>query len=94
MAKGGIRSKINSPIVRKVLMAAGAVSLATSIAAIVLPNQAQLINNPIVRAGLGFVVGDIPGAAVNFLTAGGLSSITGGSNGGTSSVQGNTGGFA
>jgi len=90
--KGGIKSKINSPIVRKVLMAAGVATIATSVAAIVLPSQAQLINSPIVKAGLGFVVGDIPGAVTNFLLSGGVGGLTGGN--GSSSNGNNTAGFA
>jgi len=91
MARGSIRSKINSPLVRKVLMASGLATIAVSVASLVLPNQAQLINSPVVRAGLGFAVGDIPGAITNFLLAGGIGSLTGGGNG---SNGGNTGGFA
>jgi len=92
MARGSIRSKINSPLVRKVLMASGLATIAVSVASLVLPNQAQLINSPVVRAGLGFAVGDIPGAITNFLLAGGIGSLTGGGNGGSNG--GNTGGFA
>jgi len=92
MAKRGLSSKLNSPIIRKVLMASGLATIAVSIASLVLPNQANLINSPVVRAGLGFVVGDIPGALTNFLLAGGVGGLTGG--GSAQSNGGNTGGFA
>jgi len=92
MAKGGIRSKLQSPLLKKVLMAAGLASIATAVASLVLPGQAQLINSPIVKAGLGFAVGDIPGALTNFLLSGGVGGLTGG-NGGTTAPT-NTGGFA
>jgi len=92
MAKRGIASKLQSPLLKKVLMAAGLASIATAVAALVLPSQAQLINSPVVKAGLGFVVGDIPGAVTNFLISGGVGSLTGGGNGAANG--GNTGGFA
>jgi len=92
MVKRGLGSKLNSPIIRKVLMASGLATIAVSIASLVLPNQANLINSPVVRAGLGFVVGDIPGALTNFLLAGGVGGLTGGGNGGSNG--GSTGGFA
>jgi len=92
MAKRGITSKLQSPLIKKILMASGLATIAVSVASIVLPQQAQLINSPVVRAGLGFAVGDIPGAITNFLLAGGIGSLTGGGNGGSNG--GNTGGFA
>jgi len=88
--KGGISSKLKSPLLKKILMAAGAVTIATSVVSLVLPNQAQLLNSPFVKAALGFAVGDIPGAATNFLLAGGVGSLTGG-NGGSPSQAGNNG---
>jgi len=90
MAKGGIRSKLQSPLIKKVLMAAGAVSIATTVAAVVLPSQAQLINNPLIKGAIGFAAGDIPGAITAFLVGGGLSTITGGGNGG-GAAAGNSG---
>jgi len=77
MARGGIRSKLQSPLIKKVLMAAGAVSIATTVATLVLPGQAQLINNPLVKGAIGFAAGDIPGAITAFLIGGGVSSLTG-----------------
>jgi len=87
--KGGIKSKLQSPLLKKVLMAAGAVSIATAVVSLVLPNQAQLINSPVVKTGLGFLVGDIPGAVTNLLLSGGVGIFTGNGNGG--SPAGNTG---
>jgi len=88
--KKGITKVFSNPILRKVLLAAGVVSVATSVAAIVAPSLVPTLQRPIVRAGLGFVTGDFVGAISNFVIGGGgLSSITGGGNGG-----GNTGGFA
>jgi len=83
-------SKITSnPILRKVLLAAGVVSVATSVAAIVSPSLVPTLQRPIVRAGLGFVTGDFVGAISNFLIGGGASQLSAGGNGGA-----NTGGFA
>jgi len=90
--RGGIRAKLNSPLLKKVLMAAGLASIATAVASLVLPGQAQLINSPVVKAGLGFAVGDIPGALTNFLLSGGVGGLSGGSNGGA--VAQSTSGFA
>jgi len=88
----GLSKITGNTTLRKVLMAAGAVSVATSVAALIAPSIVPTLQNPIVRAGLGFVTGDFVGAASNFLIGGGgLSSLTGGGNGGT---NGNTGGFA
>jgi len=92
MTKGGIRSKLNSPLIKKVLMASGLATIAVSVASIVLPSQAQLLNSPVVKAGIGFVVGDIPGALTNFLLAGGAGNVIGGSGGSGSNAGSN--GFA
>jgi len=89
--KGGFKSKLQSPLLKKVLMAAGVVSIATAVVSLVLPNQAQLINSPVVKTGLGFLVGDIPGAVTNLLLSGGVGNLTGGNGVGNG---GNTGGFA
>jgi len=87
MVGRGIKSKLQSPLLKKVLMAAGLASIATAVASLVLPGQAQLINSPIVKAGLGFAVGDIPGALTNFLLSGGVGSLTGGGNGAATTTQ-------
>jgi len=90
MVRKGFGKIVSNPLLRKVLLAAGVVSVATSVAAIVAPSLVPTLQRPIVRAGLGFVTGDFVGAISNFVIGGGgLGSITGGSNG-----NGNTGGFA
>jgi len=89
--KGGIKSKLQSPLIKKVLMAAGLVSIATAVATIVLPSQAQLINSPVVKTGLGFLVGDIPGAVTNFVLATGVGGLGGNGNAASVSQQGNSG---
>jgi len=83
-------SKITSnTTLRKVLMAAGAVSIATSVAALVAPSVVPTLQNPIVRAGLGFVTGDFIGAAANFVLGGGGGLI--GGNGTRSTGTGDNG---
>jgi len=94
MAKRGLTSKLQSPLLKKVLMAAGLASIATAVAALVLPSQAQLINSPVVKAGLGFAVGDIPGAITNFLLSGGVGSLTGGNGAANGGAGPGTSGFA
>jgi len=86
----GLGKITSNPTLKKILMAAGAVTIATSVAAIVAPSLAPTIQSPIVRAGLGFVAGDFVGAVSNFVLAGGGGLVGGGGNGG----GGNTGGFA
>jgi len=91
---GGIKSTLNKPIIRKVLMAAGLVSVAISILSIVSPRAAGAVNTPIGRGALGFIAGDFVGGISNFLIGGGLQSVTGAlGGGGNSAVQG-TSGFA
>jgi len=82
MAKRGLSKITNNPTLKKVLMAAGAVTIATSVAAIVAPSLTPTIQSPIVRAGLGFVAGDFIGAVSNFVLAGGGGLIGRGGNGG------------
>jgi len=98
VAKRGILGKVTgNPTLKKVLMAAGAVTIATSVAAVVAPQFVPTLQKPIVKAALGFVAGDVIGAASNFLLAGGASSITGalGGNGRSQIMNNNVGnGFA
>jgi len=89
VVRKGLGKIFSNPTLRKVLMAAGAVSVATSVALLVAPSLAPTIQRPIVKAGLGFLAGDFIGGASQFLLGGGIGGITGGSNG-----NGNTGGFA
>jgi len=87
---GGIKSTLNKPIIRKVLMAAGLVSVAISILSLISPRAAGAVNTTAGRAALGFVSGDFIGAASNVILGGGLSSITGLLGGGGNGGSGNT----
>jgi len=85
VGKKNIVSKtFGNPTLKKVLMAAGAVSVATSIAAIAIPSLVPTLQKPIVKAVLGFAAGDVVGGASQFLLNGGIGSIqniVGGGNG-------------
>ena len=96
VGRGSLKKVINNPILKKVLLAAGAVTVATSIAGLVAPSLVPTLQRPIVRAGLGFVTGDFVGAISNFVIGGGgLGQLTGGSGaGGASAVAQSTSGFA
>jgi len=83
----GLSKLTSNPTLRKVLMAAGAVSVATSVAALVFPSIVPTLQSPIVRAGLGFVAGDFIGAASNFVIGGGVQSLTGGGSNGNGTQQ-------
>jgi len=88
----GLSKITNNPTLKKILMAAGAVTIATSVAAIVAPSIAPTLQTPVVRAALGFVAGDFVGAASNFVLAGGGGLIGGnGGNAANVSQQGNSG---
>jgi len=95
MVFGGIKSTLNKPFVRKIIMAAGLVSIAISVLSLISPRAAGAVASPTGRAALGFVAGDFVGAASNFLLSGGLQSLTGafGGNGGggNAAVQGSAG---
>jgi len=79
VSKKGLSKITSNPTLKKVLLAAGAVSVATSVAAVVAPQFVPTIQKPIVRAALGFVTGDFIGAAANFVIGGGAGQISGGS---------------
>jgi len=79
VSKKGLSKITSNPTLRKVLLAAGAVSVATSVAAVVAPQFVPTIQKPIVRAALGFVTGDFIGAAANFVIGGGAGQISGSS---------------
>jgi len=94
VGKGSVSKVLNNKILRKVLLAAGVVAVATSVAQIVAPSLVPTLQRPIVRAGLGFVTGDFVGAISNFVIGGGgLGSLTGG-NGQSNAVSASTSGFA
>jgi len=67
VSRKGLSKITGNPTLRKILLAAGAVSVATSAAAIVAPQFVPTIQQPVVRAVLGFVTGDIIGAISNFV---------------------------
>jgi len=78
VSKGIFKKVTGNPTLKKVLMAAGAVTIATSVAAVVAPQFVPTLQKPIVKAALGFVAGDVIGAASNFLLAGGAGNVLGG----------------
>jgi len=88
---------INSPIVRKVFIAAGAVSIIVSVLSLISPRAAAAANSTIGRGVIGLATGDIVGAvsnvAIPLIQGGGLGGILGGGNGGGQTTAG-TNGFA
>jgi len=93
---GGIKSTLNKPIIKKVIMAAGLVSIAISVLSLISPRAAGFVSSPTGRAAVGFVGGDFIGAASQFLLSGGVGSIGGLLNGGGNGGGGTNGsnGFA
>jgi len=93
MVFGGIKSTLNKPIIKKVLIAAGLVSVLISVLSLVSPKAAGFVASPTGRAAVGFIGGDFIGAASNFIIGGGLPQITGliGGGGGGQSMQGSSG---
>jgi len=96
---GGFLKKIpliNNPTVRKVFIAAGAVSIIVSVLSLISPRAASAANSTIGRGVIGLATGDIVGAvsnvAIPLIQGGGLGNILGG--GGNGGNGGNTGGFA
>jgi len=85
---------INSPVVRKIFIAAGAVSIIVSVLSLISPRAAGAANSTIGRGVIGLATGDIVGAASNvilpLLQGGGLNL---GGNGGGQTTAG-TNGFA
>jgi len=82
--KNFVSKTFSNPTLKKVLMAAGAVSVATTVAAIAVPSLVPTLQRPIVKAVLGFAAGDVIGGASQFLLSGGIGSLgLGGSNGNT-----------
>lgn len=92
-----VRDIVNNPTVRKATLATGTVSLLTGLAALVpIPQVQAAAQNPIIRTGTAFLIGDAEGAALQFVSdRGGLQSIINigaQSNGGLASM-GNGGGL-
>jgi len=83
---------INNPTVRKVFIAAGAVSLIVSVLSLISPRAAAAANSTVGRGVIGLATGDVVGAVANvalpLIQGGGLNLGGGGGNGG------NTSGFA
>jgi len=77
---------INNPTVRKVFIAAGAVSIIVSVLGLISPRAANAANSTIGRGVIGLATGDIVGAVANVaipaLQSGGLGNLFGGGNGG------------
>jgi len=95
---GGFLKKIpliNNPTVRKIFIAAGAVSIIVSVLSLISPRAAGAANSTVGRGVIGLATGDVVGAAANvvipLIQGGGLSNILGGGNGGNG---GSTSGFA
>jgi len=84
---------INNPTVRKVFIAAGAVSIIVSVLGLLSPRAAAAANSVPGRAVIGLATGDVIGAvsnvAIPLLQGGGLGNLIGGGNGGNQN-----GGFA
>jgi len=93
---GGFLKKIpliNNPTVRKIFIAAGAVSIIVSVLSLVSPRAAQAANSTVGRGVIGLATGDIVGAVSNVaipLIQGGGLNLGGG--GGGNGAQ--TNGFA
>lgn len=88
---------ISNPIVKKVFIAAGAVSIIVSVLALISPRAAAAANSTIGRGVIGLATGDIVGAvsnvAIPLIQGGGLGNLLGGrTNGGGNG--GANGGFA
>lgn len=74
---------IHNPTFQKAAAGVGTVTIAAGILGLV--GQGQIAANPIVRLGLAFAGGDIPGVAAQFFLGGGgggLGNILGGGGGG------------
>jgi len=95
---GGFLKKIpliNNPTIRKVFIAAGAVSIIVSVLSLISPRAANAANGTVGRAVIGLATGDIVGAVANVaipaIQSGGLSNILGGGNGNGNGAQGSAG---
>jgi len=95
---GGFLKKIpliNNPTVRKIFIAAGAVSIIVSVLSLISPRAASAANSTVGRGVIGLATGDVVGAAANVLIplvqGGGLGNILGGGNGGGAQASGNNG---
>jgi len=80
---------LSNPTVRKIFIASGAASIIGTVVAFVAPSFAAQVQTPIAKAIIGFLTGDIVGAAANFI----LPTIAGGA-AAQGSSNGNGGNFA
>jgi len=95
---GGFFKKIpvlNNPIVKKIFIAAGAVSIIVSVLALISPRAAAAANSTVGRGVIGLATGDVVGAvsnvAIPLIRGGGLGNLLGG-NGNGGNGGGNGGG--
>jgi len=80
---------LGNPTVRKIFVAAGAASIIGTVVSFVAPSFAAQVQTPIAKAIIGFLTGDIIGAAANFLIP-----TLAGAGAGAASNGGNGGNFA
>ncbi len=76
---------LSNPTVRKIFIASGAASIIGTVVSFVAPSFAAQVQTPIAKAIIGFLTGDIVGAAANFILptiAGGAAQSSNGGNGG------------
>jgi len=76
---------INNPTFQKAAAGVGTVTLAVGVLGLL--GQGQIAANPLVRLGLAFAGGDIPGVAAQFLLGSG-GGLLGGNGGGGGAVAG------
>jgi len=76
---------INNPTVRKVFIAAGAVSIIVSVLNLISPRAAAAANSTVGRGVIGLATGDVVGAvsnvAIPLISGGGLGNLFGGNGG-------------
>ena len=70
---------INNPTFQKAAAGVGTVTLAVGVLGLL--GQGQIAANPLVRLGLAFAGGDVPGIAAQFLLGGGGGGLLGGGGG-------------
>jgi len=89
---------ISNPIVKKIFIAAGAVSIIVSVLALISPRAAAAANSTVGRGVIGLATGDVIGAvsnvAIPLIRGGGLGNLLGGNGNGGGNGGGNNAGFA
>ena len=76
---------VSNPTFQKAALGVGTVTLAGGVLRLI--GQGQIAENPLLKLGLAFAGGDIPGVAAQFLLGGSGSNLFGG-NGGGGAVMG------